>query len=298
MTLSDKPNDPIGGGFKVVSPSYFRALQLRLLGGRYLDDRDREGAPLAIVANESFVRSYFEGSVAKAVGQRVLIQSILPNRRSLGPQKAWEIVGVVADEKSSGLESPNDRGTYASYLQNPVLEIGMVVRGDAGAALIPAVRRALAQVEKTQVLDQARTLDEMKSESLAGRRLTVSLLGGFAVLALVLACTGIYAVLSFVTARRTQELGIRSALGATRTDLIRLVIGGGVRPVAIGIGAGLAGSVVLARYMSSLLFETQPTDPLTLASVSVLFLVVALLACFVPAWRASRIEPMSALRQD
>lgn len=298
MKLAERPNESVGGGFKLVSPGYFRALQLRLLGGRYLDDRDREGASLALVANESFVKSYFEGSVAKAIGQRILIQSILPNRRGLGSEKAWEIVGVVADEKSSGLENPNDRGTYASYLQNPVLEIGMVVRGAAGPALIPAVRRALAQVEKTQVLDQARMLDEMKSESLAGRRLTVSLLGGFAVLALVLACTGIYAVLSFVTAQRTQELGIRSALGATRADLLRLVIGGGVRPVAIGIGAGLASSIILAQYMSSLLFETQPADPLTLASVCVLFLVVALLACFGPAWRASRIEPMSALRQD
>jgi len=130
------------------------------------------------------------------------------------------------------------------------------------------------------------------------RRLITSLLAGFAVLAMLLACAGIYGVLSFVTARRTQEMGIRAAMGATRADLIRLVIGGGSIPVLVGIVVGLGGAIGLARFIHSLLFATDPIDAPTLIGVSVLFLVVALAACFVPAWRAASIDPISALRQE
>ena len=124
------------------------------------------------------------------------------------------------------------------------------------------------------------------------------LLGGFALLAMLLACAGIYGVLSFVTAKRTQELGIRAALGASRWDLVRMVIGGGAMPVVAGIVLGLGGAMWLARFMQSMLFQTSPIDAPSLIAVGALFLTVALVACFVPAWRASRIDPMSALRQD
>jgi len=130
------------------------------------------------------------------------------------------------------------------------------------------------------------------------RRLTTSLLGGFALLAMLLACAGIYGVLSFVTARRSQEMGIRAAMGASRADLIRLVIGGGSIPVIAGIAVGLGGSLALARFIEAMLYATKPIDVPTLLGVSALFLAVALAACFVPAWRASRVDPMTALRQE
>jgi putative ABC transport system permease protein len=164
--------------------------------------------------------------------------------------------------------------------------------------LIKTVQRAVWRVNKNQALDDPMTIAQIKAESMSSRRLPTMLLGGFALVAMLLACAGIYGVLSFVTARRTQELGIRAALGASRTDLIRMVIGGGAVPVLAGIALGFAGAIGLGRFIQSMLFETSPLDLLSLLAVSVLFLSVALLACFVPAWRAARVDPITALRQE
>jgi len=156
----------------------------------------------------------------------------------------------------------------------------------------------VTRVDKTQVLERPRTVAQMKDESLMSRRLTTSLLGGLALLALLLACAGIYGVLSFVTARRRHEMGIRVALGASRAAVMRLVVGGGSLPVFLGILVGLGGAIGLTRYMRSLLFATDPIDAPTLAGVAVLFASVALVACVVPAWRAARVDPMSSLRDE
>jgi putative ABC transport system permease protein len=295
--MAEKPNELVGTGFKIVTPGYFRALGLRLVAGRFLDERDNAGAPHVVVVNESFVKRY--SPTESAIGKRILVEKILPNRRGLGPETAWEIVGVAADEKGSGLENPSDVGAYASFAQNPVVGLGLVVRGAGeGGALIKSVQQAVWKVNKDQVLDRAQTVEEMKFASMMSRRLTTSLLGGFALLAMFLACAGIYGVLSFVTAGRTQEMGIRAAMGASRADLIRLVIGGGLIPVLFGIAAGLGGAMGLARFIQSMLFATNPLDAPTLIGVSALFLVVAIAACFVPAWRAASVDPMSALRQE
>jgi putative ABC transport system permease protein len=294
--LADKPNEEVGTGFKIVSPEYFQALRLPLKAGRFLDKRDTVSTPPVVVVNESFVKRYFPQE--NPIGKRILVEKILPTRRGLGPQTSWEIVGVVVDEKGRGLESLTDVGAYASFAQNPVVGLGIVARGGgAGGALIPLVAQAVTRVDKAQVLDRARTVEEMRSESMMSRRLTTSLLGGLSLLAMFLACAGIYGVLSFVTARRRHEVGIRVALGATRFAIIRLVVGDGAFPVFIGILVGLGGAIGLARFIQSMLFATDPIDPLTLAGVSVLFAAVALIACIVPAWRAARVDPMAALRQ-
>jgi putative ABC transport system permease protein len=295
--LADKPNERVGSGFKIVTPRYFQALGLKLLAGRFLDERDTAGSPHVVVVNESFVKRYHPNE--SAIGKRILVEKILPNRRGLGPDTAWEIVGVVADEKGYGLESPTDVGAYASFAQDPVVGLGLVARGAGeGSVLIKAVQQALAKVNKDQVLDRAATVTQMKMDSMMSRRLTTSLLAGFALLAMLLACAGIYGVLSFVTARRTQELGIRSAMGASQWDLIRMVIGGGALPVIAGIIVGFGGSIWLGRLIETMLFAVKPFDVPTLAAVSMLFICVALVACFAPAWRASRVDPMTALRQE
>jgi len=284
-------------GFKIVTPGYFRTLGLRLVAGRVLDDRDSAGAPPVLIVNESFVRRYSPDE--SALGKRLIVERILPSRHALGPQVAWEIVGVVADEKADGLEEPIDAGVYASFAQNPVVGLGLVARGSGDAGmLLKSVQQAVWRVNKNQVLDHPMTVEQIKAESLMSRRLPMMLLGGFALLAMLLACAGIYGVLSFVTARRTQELGIRAALGASRADLIRMVVSGGATPVLAGIAVGLAGAFGLARFIQSMLFATSPMDLPNLLGVSALFLAVAFTACFVPAWRASRIDPMSALRQE
>jgi putative ABC transport system permease protein len=295
--LADKPDEEVGTGFKIVSPGYFKALGLPLKSGRYLDKRDTAGSPPVVVVNESFVKRFYPKE--NAIGKRILVEKILPTRGGLGPRTAWEIVGVVVDEKGRGLESLTDVGAYASFAQNPVVGLGIVAKGSGdGASLIQAAAQAVTKVDKTQVLDRARTVEQIKRESMMGRRLTTSLLGGLSLLAMLLACAGIFGVLSFVTARRRHEMGIRASLGASRAALVRLVVGGGALPVLIGILVGLGGAIGLARFIQSLLFATEPIDALTLAGVSLLFAAVAFVACVIPAWRAARVDPMSALRQE
>lgn len=295
--LPENPDEIVGTGFKIVTPRYFQALGLRIVAGRLLDDRDRAGSLPVVVVNESFVRRYYPNQ--SPIGKRILVEQILPTRRGLGPQLAWEVIGVVADEKGRGLEEPNDVGAYAAFAQSPVVGLGLVARGagDSGV-LIKSIQSAVLRVNKTQVLDRPTTVAQLKADSQVDRRVLMMLLAGFAVLAMLLACAGIYGVLSFVTANRTQELGIRAALGASRADLLRLVIGGGATPVIAGLVIGLGGAIWLARFIQAILFETSPLDPINLIGVSTIFLAVALLACFVPAWRASRLDPMSALRQE
>lgn len=286
-----------GTGFKIVTPGYFPALGLRLVEGRLLDEQDTAGSPSVVVVNQSFAERYSPDE--PAVGKRILVERILPSRRGVGAEVSWEIIGVVADEKANGLERPSDVGVYASFAQNPVVGLGLVAKGHGNAsALIKAVQHAVWNVNKHQALLRPMTVEQIKTEAAMPRRLMALLMAGFGALAMFLACAGIYGLLAFVTARRTQELGIRAALGATRRDLIRTVVTGGVRPVLVGIAIGLLATVPLSRVIQSILFETSSLDGPTLLGVSTLFLAVALTSCFIPAWWASRIDPMSALRQE
>ncbi|MFN0106014.1 MAG: FtsX-like permease family protein [Bryobacteraceae bacterium] len=297
FVLPERPTEQLGSGFKITTPGYFQTLGLRLVASRFLDERDTAGASFVVVVNESFVRRY--SADRNPLGRRILVERILTNRRGLGPQTAWEIVGIVADEKGGGLDSATDVGAYAAFAQTPVVGLGLVASGAGQTGdLIKAMHRAVWRVNKDQILDRPIAVGQMKRDSLMTRRLPAMLLGGFSLLALLLACAGIYGVLSFVTAGRTQEFGVRVALGATRTDLLRLVAGSGAIPVLAGIVAGLAGAIGLSRFIQSLLFATDPIDAPTLAGVSALFLSVSLIACLVPAWRAAQVDPMSALRQD
>jgi len=295
--MADNREKLLGSGFKIVTPGYFSALRLRLLAGRVLDQRDTGSSPPVVVVNESFVKAYLPGQ--NAVGKQILVERIAPSRRGLGPLTTWEIVGVVADEKADGLDQTQDIGAYASFAQDPVVGLGLVARGSGDpGVLIHSIQQAVWRINKSQVLDHPMTMDQIKAESVTFRRLPAVLLGGFALLAMLLACTGIYSVLSFVTAGRTQELGIRAALGASRGDLMRMVVAGGSIPALAGIALGLGGAAGLTRFIRSMLFATSPLDLATLAAVAMILLAVALVACLVPAWRAARIDPIAALRQD
>ena len=285
-------------GVKMVTPGYFQTIGLKLLAGRLLDEHDSSGAPPVLVVNDSFAKRFFSGS--NAIGRRVLMKHLLPAADGFGPEVAWEIVGIVADEKVNGPELPTSAGVYASFVQNPILSnLALVAKGKAGSgALMGSIRRAVNTLNKNQVLDRPMTVDQIKADWMTSRSLSATLLGGFSIMAMLLAATGIYGVVSFATARRTKEFGIRMALGADRMELISLVIRRGSRPILAGIILGLIGALALGRAMRSMLFGIGATDLPTLAVVSGVLIAVALTACLVPAWRATRVEPISALRLE
>jgi putative ABC transport system permease protein len=287
-------------GLKVVTPGYFRTLGLRVLKGRVFDDRDRAGSPPVLIVNKHFAARFLRGK--DPVGARLLMKELTPSRRGAGPEVTWEIVGIVADEKAAGLEEPDDVGAYVSFFQMPGVDAdtALVTRTDVGrpGAMVKPIERAIWSVNPGQAIDSPTTADDLKAQATLSRRLLTGLLGGFALLAMLLACSGLYGLLSFVTAARTKELGIRAALGATRTRLVGGVVVEGAVPVAVGLVIGLGGVIAFARMIEALLFDTSPLEPASLVGAAALFLVVAFSACFVPAWRAASVSPMTALRQQ
>jgi len=282
--------------FKIVTPGYFGALGMRLKKGRGLADSDARGGQPVAVVNETFAGRYL--TAGDALGRHVLIEQIITGKRELGPEIPWQVVGIVADEKVGSLDSTS-AGIYVSYAQSPIVGISLLARG-AGEPMLLArsIQQAIWQANKNQALPDVKALDAIKSESTGATRLRTTLLAMFSSLALLLAAIGIYGVLSYVTAQRTQEMGVRAALGASSADLVKLVVRGGAVPVAAGLAIGGYGALALTRFLQGLLFETHPTDPATLILVSGVLLSVALLACYLPARRASRVDPMTALRTE
>jgi len=291
----DRSNRP-GCFYKIVSPSYFSSLSMRLLKGRALIESDTNGNLPVIVVNELMIKKYLKGE--DPIGKRILIQQIVPGKHELGPEVAWLVVGVVADEKVNRLDDSSP-GVYVSYKQSPTLDASLVVRGAMDPSrLVKSIESAVWQINKNQALPEIKTLEEIKSESVGPNRLRTVLLGVFATVALLLAAIGIYGVLSYSVAQRTHEMGVRAALGATYWDQLRLVLRGGMLLTAIGLGLGIAGALAATRLLGSLLFNVMPYDALTLAAVMAVLASVALAACYIPARRATRVDPMVALRYE
>jgi len=244
-----------------VTPGYFGTLSMKLRKGRGLAERDAKGALPVTVINETFARQQFPDQ--DPIGQRVVIEQIVPGKRELGPEVPWEVVGVVADEKVNGLDS-SSAGVYVSYAQSPVVGIALLAKGvGEPGALGKSIQQAIWRLDKNQALPDVRTLESIKADSVGPTRLRTLLLAVFAGVALALAAVGVYGVLSYVTAQRTQELGLRAALGASASDLIRLVVVGGAWPVVVGLALGVGGAFAVTRSLQGLLFETSPNDPVT-----------------------------------
>ena len=283
--------------FKMVSPSYFHSLGLRLKKGRVLSDHDSKGAPPVAVINETLAKRDFANQ--DPLGQRILVQEIIPGKTELGPEIGWEIVGVIADEQVNEMDSQPSPGMYVSHDQSPVYGAGLLVRASVNPkTLEKSIRQAVNGVNKDQALSDVRTLDEIKDESLIANRLESILLVSFAAVALLLAAIGIYGVISYSVAQRTHEIGLRAALGASREDLLRMVLGSGATLTALGLAIGAAGALGLTRLMSSMLFGVGPRDPATMGAVALVLALVAVIACYVPARRAAKVDPMVALRYE
>lgn len=284
--------------FKMVSPSYFTALGMTLKKGRGLDEHDVKGAPPVTVINETMAGKYFPRE--DPIGKRILIQEIVPGKTELGPEIAWEVVGVVKDEKVGNLDDTNDNpGVYVSNEQSPVFDEALVVR----AAMDPvrlqqAIIGAVHQLDKDQALSDIKTLEQIKTESMASNRLNSIMLGGFATVALLLSAIGIYGVISYSVVQRTHEIGIRAALGASTVDVVKMILKVGVLMAGAGLVLGFLAALALTRLLATLLFGVSARDPVTMTGVGAILAIVALLASYLPARRAAKVDPMICLRYE
>jgi putative ABC transport system permease protein len=283
--------------FKIVSPSYFDALGIRLVAGRALSENDRAGGPPVAVINETLARREFPNE--DPIGRRILVREIVAGKTELGPEIAWEIVGVIAGEKITGLGDSISAGMYVSNEQSPTYGINLVVRaGMPPASLQRAVRSAVDRVNKGQALSDVRTLEQIVDQSMLGNRVAGALLTAFAAIALLLAAVGIYGVIAYTAAQRTHEMGIRAALGATAGSLRTLILWDGMRLALKGLAIGFIATLMLTNIMASMLYGVGPHDPPTLVIVAIVLSGVAGVACALPAWRMTKIDPMEALRHQ
>jgi predicted permease len=281
--------------FKMVSPSYFDALGIRLLAGRKLTERDTAGSPPVAVINETLAKREFPGQ--SAIGRRILVPQIVPGSTALGQEIAWQIVGVIAGEKITGLGDEISAGMYVSNRQSPTYGVDLVVRASVPPeSLQRTVRSAVASVNGNQAIADVRTLEQIVNLSMLGNRVVGLVLAAFTAIALGLAAVGIYGVTSYMAEQRTHEMGIRAALGAGAGTIRLLVIRGGMQLALLGIALGLAGTVVVMRALSGMLYGVAAYDPLTIVIVTAVLSGVAALACVVPAWRIARADPKDALR--
>ncbi len=275
-----------------VSPNLFRAMSIPLREGRDFTERDAKTAAPVLIVNEAFARRFYPGE--DALGKRVHLDS---DEDDSPPR---EIVGVVGDVHHERLTADVYPGYYTPYLQHPGRRINLVVRSASTdpKALASAVRGAVKEVDKDQLIWETKTMSERLSASVASRRFRMMLLGIFAALALMLAAIGIYGVMSYAVTQRTHEIGIRMALGAQASDVFKLVVKHGMMLALVGIGAGLIGAFAVTRVMASLLYGVSATDPLIFFGVALLLASVAFLACYIPARRATKVDPMIALRYE
>jgi predicted permease len=274
-----------------ISTAYLTAMGIPLLRGRNFSDSDNETAPDVALINSTMARRFWADG--DPIGKRFLWGH--PDT----DKKWFTIVGVVADTKLYGLDNPARLEIYYPYLQRSNSDMNLVVRSAVDpSSLTTSIRAAVAAIDKDQPIFAVHTMQELVNDSISTRRLTLVLLGIFSGLALILAAIGIYGVVAYSVALRTQEIGIRIALGAQSQDVLRLVLGQGARIAFFGVAIGLAAAAALARLLSSLLFSVSASDPITFATVAVLLIAVALLACYIPARRALRVDPIIALRYE
>ncbi|MBV9924260.1 MAG: ABC transporter permease [Acidobacteria bacterium] len=275
--------------YLAVSPNYFEVMRIPLLRGRGFTERDADGAPAVALINETMARRVFPGE--DPLGKRLTIDYM--ERRI-----ALEVVGVVADTKQS-VGQPTGIQIYDCYLQRPWLSSSFIVRTEGDpTALAPAAQRAVREVDAARAAAGVRTMEQLLSEQVAQPRFYAQLLTAFACVALLLAAVGVYGVMSYTVTQRTHEIGIRIALGARGGDVIRMVVRQGMALALGGVLAGLAAAFALTRVLASLLYEVSATDATVFAFVSLLLTAVALLACLVPARRATKVDPIVALRYE
>lgn len=300
LSIEGRPDPAPGQGqrqsvvTRIIHPHYFRTMGIQLLQGRELGEQDRADSPAAAVISETMARRFFPGE--SPLGKR-----ITPGRADSTDPDDWAtIVGVVKDVRQMELVADPKPQMYLSYNQAGFFAPRfLVISTDVDPLSLSAVvRKTVWEIDRDQPVSNIRTMEDVLSDSIARQRFSMLLLAVFAALALVLAAVGIYGVMSYSVAQRAHEIGIRMALGAQRSDVLKMIVRQGLKLVLIGIAIGLAAAFTLTRVMTSLLFGVSATDPLTFITISLVLISVALLASFIPARRATRVDPMTALRYE
>jgi putative ABC transport system permease protein len=295
FTIEGRPTESLSdmplADFRYTDHNYFNTMRIPLIAGRYLTQQDNETAQGALVISQALARRFYPNE--DPVGKR-----IKPGGENSGTP--WRIiVGVVGDVKHSGLDKEARPQLYLPYLQGPEGRMTFVVRTTSDpTGLIGAMRNEIWAIDKNQPINNVKTLEEYASASVSKDRFNLTLLAVFAAVALILAAVGIYGVMSYSVAQRTREIGIRMALGARASDVLKLIVRQGVVLTLVGVAAGIGGALLLTRFMSSLLVGVSATDPVTFTVIPLIMIVAALAACLVPARRATRVDPMVALRYE
>ncbi|HEX8144503.1 MAG TPA: ABC transporter permease [Pyrinomonadaceae bacterium] len=296
FSLEDQAATPAdqlpAGDLLMVSPDYFRALGIPLVRGRYFNETDTADAPPVVIVNETLARQFFPGQ--DPVGKR------FRQGGAEQDQPFMQIVGVVGDVKYEGLEAKVQPAFYEPFLQSPWSDMYLAVQSSTTdpLTLVPAIRQEVAALDKDVPVAAINTMDQLLFKSVAQPRFRTLLVAIFSAMALLLAAIGIYGVISYSVAKRTHEIGIRMALGAQRRDVLKMIVGQGMVLTLIGVLIGVAAALLVTRFMSGLLYGVTATDPLTFIAVSLMLALVALLATVIPAHRATKVDPMEALRYE
>ncbi|HTV54607.1 MAG TPA: ABC transporter permease [Terriglobia bacterium] len=294
--LKPKPGQNRDVDLNFVGPSFFKAMEIPLLVGRGIGWQDTASSPQVVVVNKGFARPFLDGR--NPVGYTITVKNFVGKGP---PSFSYRIVGMVQDAKYASLREASRPTVYAAYSQMPAYfgELHYELRTVGNPlALVPTVRRAVRELDPNLPLAGVKTQTEQIAETVVQERVFARLSSFFAALAGILACIGLYGLMAYALARRTGEIGIRMALGAQKSDVLRMIIGQGLRLALIGVAIGIAGALGLTRFLSSLLYGVKPTDPVTFIAVSLALIAVSLLACYIPARRAMKVDPIVALRYE
>ncbi|HEY7545022.1 MAG TPA: FtsX-like permease family protein, partial [Blastocatellia bacterium] len=290
VTLEDSPvatpQDKIRTDYARVTVDYFKAMEIPLVKGRYFTEQDTSDSVLVTIIDETMASEYFPG--VDPIGRRIRMQN-----------RAWQIVGVVGHVKNYGVNAPSRVEAFFSHEQLPaqMMTLALKTEGDP-TAIVAAARNAVHEIDPNLPVYNIRTMNEAVAGTVSNERAVLILLGVFAAVALLLAVLGIYGVISSSVSQRTNEIGVRMALGATRADVLNLVLKQGLILTLIGVGVGIAAALALTRFLSSMLYGVGATDAMTFIAAPVVMAAIALAAIYVPARRATKVDPMIALRYE
>jgi putative ABC transport system permease protein len=290
---ADRPD----AGFNMVTPDYLKTFGIQMLRGRALNEGDTARSPRVAMVNENFVRRFFAG--VDPLGKRLVVDQLIPGKAQMGPPLEWEIVGVFHNVRGGDLRNDDQAEIYVPFEQSPWPRVSVAVRtaGDP-RSMTKSIAAALNSMEPDVALADVRTMDQIADQSLVGDRFVAFLYGTFAVVALLLAAVGIYGVMAFSVAQRTHEIGLRMALGAARAHVLGLILKEGLALALIGSAVGLMGAVLVGEAMRGMFYGVGAIDLSAFASVAAVLLAAALLACYIPAQRAAKVDPMVALRYE